>query len=77
VDERVIGTYFHGVFDEPGLRSMLLRRAGGGYASVAAATNRRSELDGKYDMLAEHFSRHLDLDKVFALAGQPVPEVKN
>jgi len=75
-DERVIGTYFHGIFDEPELRGVLLQRADLEYIPREGATNRRMELDGRYNMLAEHFSLHLDLEKVFELAGQPLPEVK-
>jgi len=64
------------IFDEPELRGVLLQRADLEYIPREGATNRRMELDGRYNMLAEHFSLHLDLEKVFELAGQPLPEVK-
>jgi len=72
VDGRVAGTYFHGLFDEPSMRHFLLYQADRSYTPSSGEMGRNE----RYDMLAEHFSRHLDLEHVFALAGLPAPEAK-
>jgi adenosylcobyric acid synthase len=63
-DGRVMGTYFHGFFDEAGVREWFLRLIDEGYAPAASAA-----ADDPFDRLAEHFSANLDLPALFAIAG--------
>lgn len=72
-DGRVVGTYFHGIFDEPAIREMLLRKADSGYSPQEGASALRREKDRNYDLLASHFSEHLDLGRLFALVGREDP----
>jgi adenosylcobyric acid synthase len=73
-DGRVMGTYFHGIFDEPSLRHHFLEEADSSYTPPGEEISRRLESDRSYDMLARHFSDNLDLDRLFALAGRQLPE---
>ena len=69
VDGRVIGTYFHGIFDEPALKAWFLKLAEPSYRPLQHEKGHQES----YDLLAEHFSQHLDLEKVFDLIGEPRP----
>lgn len=66
-DGTVWGTYLHGVFDDAAFRHWFLksirpREDWGGEASEDRALRHR---DGQYDLLARHFTEHLDLDGLF------------
>jgi adenosylcobyric acid synthase len=69
-DGRFMGTYLHGLFDEP----KMLRRW---LAAAGIKEARSSELSGlaardrEYDKLAAHFARHLDLHSMFACLKLP------
>ncbi len=65
-DGRVIGTYFHGIFDEPAVRHWFLGLADPGYRPA------RSEFSPEegYRMLARHVAAHIDCDRLFSLAGK-------
>lgn len=65
-DGKVIGTYFHGIFDEPRVREWFLSLADPGYRPARHACS----MEESYDRLAEHFTRHLDLEKLFAMIGR-------
>lgn len=65
-DGKVIGTYFHGIFDEPRVREWFLSLADPGYHPARHACS----MEESYDRLAEHFTRHLDLEKLFAMIGR-------
>jgi adenosylcobyric acid synthase len=63
-DGKVLGTYFHGIFDEAPLKEWFLTLAEPSYRPMES--DKGSNRDN-YDRLAEHFLQHLDLDKVFAI----------
>ena len=63
-DGRVMGTYFHGFFDEPGVRRWFLRLLDSEY--VSAATSKATD---PFELLAAHFAENLDLEKLFEIAG--------
>jgi adenosylcobyric acid synthase len=63
-DGRVMGTYFHGFFDEPGVRAWFLRQLDSGYEAPAASC-----AADPFELLAAHFAENLDLEKLFAIAG--------
>ena len=64
-DGRVTGCYLHGVFAADGFRRAFL--AGLGHAGQA--TDWAAGVEGALDALADHVERHMDLDRLLALAG--------
>jgi adenosylcobyric acid synthase len=69
---RVWGTYFHGLFDVPGFRHSFLKaictnyKPGENNRDTGGASNFK---DHHYDLLAEHFRAHLDMEKLFKIVG--------
>lgn len=66
---RVMGTYLHGLFAADGFRTAFLDRLG---ASTSDLAYERS-IDTTLDQLAAHLERHLDLDRLLALASEIKP----
>ena len=69
---RIWGTYFHGLFDNPGFRRRFLASLDPSYPAAADSGPEESGLafrDRQYGLLADHFRAHLDLDRLFAIAG--------
>lgn len=68
----VWGTYFHGLFDLPGFRRSFLENLKPGYGTQAVESRRETAeafKDRQYDLLAEHFRKHLDMGRLTAAAG--------
>lgn len=62
-DGKVEGSYFHGLFDFPDYRNRYLQKLSPVYPAEdaqAAAEFKQTQ----YDLLAEHFEQHLDMDKL-------------
>ena len=71
-DGRVWGTYFHGLFDHPVSRNSFLRDLKPECTSEADEQMEEHEAaykERQYDLLAEHFIRHLDMPKLMDIAG--------
>ncbi len=66
-DDRVLGTYLHGLFEEPGAMAALLRWAG--LAQPGAAPDHAALREAGIDRLADACEAHLDLDSLLAPAG--------
>ena len=69
---KIWGTYFHGFFNRPEFRSEFLKRLNPNYQSPedkAAASHIAQFRDQQYDLLADHFRSHLDLEKLFEIVG--------
>ncbi|TCS65149.1 cobyric acid synthase [Varunaivibrio sulfuroxidans] len=70
---RVLGGYVHGIFAADGFRHAFLaevhRNRRPGVRGVGAAY--RENVERALDQLADHLERHLDLDRLFALAKVP------
>jgi adenosylcobyric acid synthase len=69
---RVWGTYFHGLFDVPGFRHTFLKTISANYkpGENDYDTGHVSTFkDHQYDLLAEHFRAHLDMDTLFKIVG--------
>ena len=62
-DGRVMGTYFHGVFDEPAARQWFLSLLEPSYKPQKHEKGRQES----YELLAAHFSSYLDLKKIFTI----------
>ena len=65
-DGKVIGTYFHGIFDEPAVKQLFLSQVEPTYRAKKPEKGRQES----YELLASHFSSHLDLDKVYEIIDQ-------
>jgi len=66
-DGKVTGTYFHGIFDEPAVKQWFLSRVEPTYR----AEKQEKGPQESYELLAAHFSQHLDLAKVYDIIDQP------
>jgi len=82
-DGRVWGTYLHGLFDEVDFRREFLRRLCPALAEHVPAETAESVAafrQRQYDLLAEHFRRHLDMDRLVAIVaeaeGGPIPALR-
>ncbi len=64
-DRRVFGCYLHGLFDEPEARCWFLHLLDPEYAP----SKRLLDKQGNYDLLADHFRRHLDMRAILEIAG--------
>ncbi|ABL65157.1 cobyric acid synthase [Chlorobium phaeobacteroides] len=68
-DGKVIGTYFHGIIDEPEVRCWFLRQIDPAYTPDAEERGRQES----YDLLADHFSGYLDIPKLYEIIQRPCP----
>jgi adenosylcobyric acid synthase len=64
LDGRVMGTYFHGLFDEPGSKSWFL----GMLDPAWSASGMQEQRPDPYELLADHFAANMDLDALFRIA---------
>ncbi|MFZ4802552.1 MAG: cobyric acid synthase CobQ, partial [Chlorobium sp.] len=62
---KVIGTYFHGIFDEPAVKEWFLTLLDPSWRPLRAEMGHQES----YELLADHFREHLDLKKFFNLVG--------
>jgi adenosylcobyric acid synthase len=65
-DGKVTGTYFHGIFDDPGVKQWFLAHVDPAYS----AERHEKGPQESYELLAAHFSQHLDLDQVYEIINQ-------
>lgn len=70
-DGLVAGCYVHGLFADDGLRTHWLRDLGATTSGLAY----EADVDATLDALAAHLERHVDVDRILALASQPAPPV--
>jgi adenosylcobyric acid synthase len=64
---RVIGTYIHGCLASDAFRTFFLQQIGG----KPGAFSFEETIDATLDELAQHLERHVDLDRLLALASGP------
>jgi len=74
-DGRVLGTYLHGLFDEPAITRRWLAGIGLGAVQVDRLHGPAAR-DRAYDQLAEHAAAHLDLKAIIALLPAHLREVR-
>jgi adenosylcobyric acid synthase len=63
-DGLVAGCYVHGLFADDAQRAAWLRRLG----ALPAARHHEAEIDATLDALADHLERHMDVERLLALA---------
>lgn len=64
---KIMGSYFHGLFDFPDFRNWFLSKLNPQYAAEDAQV--AAEFKQKqYDLLAEHFEKHLKMEKLIEIA---------
>ncbi len=68
-DGRVMGTYFHGFFDEPAIKHWFLSLVELSYRPQKHEKGRQES----YELLAAHFSSNLDMKKIFTIIDSSVP----
>lgn len=71
-DGKVCGTYLHGLFDSPSGLKWLLNQwshALGRDPYDITTTNPQSECERRYDLLADHFRRHMNLEIIYEALG--------
>ena len=67
-NDRVMGTYVHGLFDTPGITRRWLH--GIGLTDVEVSTlHGPAARDRDYDLLAEHFEKYIKTDKIADVIG--------
>ena len=66
-DGRVAGCYIHGLLADDRQRQHWLQRLGGQASSFAY----ESDVDTTLDLLADHLEKHVDCDRLLALAREP------
>jgi len=62
-DVNVMGTYIHGLFDTPGITKLLLDKIGIGDIEIPEIRGLAAR-GCEYDLLAEHFEKHIDMGMV-------------
>ena len=67
-DGRVLGTYIHGLFDEPGVLKKWLIRIGLADVKVPNMSGYAAK-DAHYGLLAKHFEAHADVEGLIYLMG--------
>ncbi|MCW8816088.1 MAG: cobyric acid synthase [Chlorobium sp.] len=65
-DEKVFGTYFHGIFDGSAFRRWFLGKLRPDYT----VSDTIKDKDAEYNRLADHFMRYLDMEKVYEIIGR-------
>ncbi len=66
----IMGTYMHGMFDVPGITRLWLDRIGCNGVEVTAAFGPESR-DKSYELLADHLSTYMDLDRIKSIIPGP------
>ena len=66
VDEKCMGTYLHGILDNPGFVDTLLAPHGA-KLSGSATFDYHAFKEEQYDLLADHFRRHVDMAKLYEI----------
>ncbi len=70
-DRAVMGTYVHGIFDEPAFRRWFLQRARRGPRQRTTALTYRGQQEADLDLLARVMEQHLDLAAVWRIMDAP------
>lgn len=67
VDDTCMGTYIHGILDNPEFIDLLLHRFAGKLSANAETFDYRRFKEEQYDKLADHVRRHVDMPLVYKI----------
>jgi adenosylcobyric acid synthase len=65
-DSKIMGTYIHGLFDNPGILKFWLNHIGLNGIEVSDVGGIKAR-NREYDLLAEHFEKHVDVESIVKL----------
>jgi adenosylcobyric acid synthase len=65
-DSKVMGTYIHGLFDNPAILKFWLSHIGLNGIDVSRIGGIEAR-DKEYDLLADHFQKHINMDQIIKL----------
>ena len=66
-DSKIMGTYIHGLFDNPAILKSWLEHIGLNGIDVSDISGIEAR-NRQYDLLAEHFEKHVDVERIIKLA---------
>lgn len=67
IDDTCMGTYIHGILDNPEFIDLLLHRFAGKLSANAETFDYRRFKEEQYDKLADHVRRHVDMTLVYKI----------
>lgn len=67
VDDTCMGTYIHGILDNPEFIDLLLHRFAGKLSATSETFDYRRFKEEQYDKLADHVRRHVDMPLVYKI----------
>lgn len=67
VDSTCMGTYIHGILDNPEFMDFLLKPFAGKLSETAEAFNYQQFKEEQYDKLAEHVRQHVDMPLIYKI----------
>ena len=67
VDSTCMGTYIHGILDNPEFIDFLLKPFAGKLSETAEAFNYQQFKEEQYDKLAEHVRQHVDMPLIYKI----------
>jgi adenosylcobyric acid synthase len=68
LNSKIAGTYIHGLFDNPSITRQWLQLIGLGHIDIPPAYGYVGK-EKAYDLLAEHFKSHVDMEKLNQILG--------
>jgi len=68
-NRNIWGVYLHGLFDSPAFRQAFLAALNPAYRPCGNNETSQTFKNRQYDLLAGHFRRHIDLDRLLAATG--------
>jgi len=68
LNSKIAGTYIHGLFDNPSIARQWLQLIGLGHIDIPSTYGYEAK-DKAYELLADHFKRHIDMEKISQILG--------
>ena len=67
VDDKCMGTYIHGILDNPSFVDFLLRPYAGKMAAAQQTFDYAAYKEQQYDLLADHVRQHVDMKRLYQI----------
>ena len=74
-ESRIMGTYIHGLFENPTITGLWLKSIGLGKVRISELEGLEAK-DKEYELLAEHFENYIDIESLFAIIQDTGSEVQ-